>query len=68
MDHIGESKPGHFYRERFDLAGPYRNNAVVNSGQRESPDPVKQAAHGQRFHLATACTIVLVVETAAWAV
>ena len=40
----------------------------MNGGQRESPDPVKQAAHGQAFHLATARTTVLVVLTAAWAV
>ena len=48
MDHIGKSKPGHLYRECFDLAGPHRNDAVVNGGQRESPDPVKQAAHRRR--------------------
>ena len=55
-------------KEQLSAENQEWNNAVVNSGQRESPDPVKQAAHGQRFHLATACTIVLVVETAAWAV
>ena len=30
------------------------DNAVVNGGQWESPYPIKQAAHRQSFHLATA--------------
>lgn len=40
----------------------------MHRSQRETADSIKQTAHGQRFHLDTACTTVFVVLTAAWAV
>ena len=54
MNHIGETQLCHLNGKGFDLACPHRDNAVVNGGQWESPYPIKQAAHRQSFHLATA--------------
>ena len=70
--YAGETPLCHFHRERFDLTGPNRFDAVSGCSQREPTDAIKQAAHGHRrrkLHIAhfdaTACTIVLVVLTAA---
>ena len=38
----------------FDLAGPQRDHTIPHSGQRESANTVKQAAHGDLSHLDTA--------------
>src|SRR5699024_9589719 len=54
MNHIGKSKPGHLNRKGFDLTGPHRYDAAVNRGQGKTAYPIKQAAHRQRLHLATA--------------
>ena len=73
--YAGETPLCHFHRERFDLTGPNRFDAVSGRSQREPTDAVKQAPHGHRrrkLHTAhfdaTACTMVRVVLTAAWAV
>ena len=68
MDHVRESELCYLNGKGFDLAGPYRDNAVMLRSQRETADSIKQTAHGQRSHLDTACTTVFVVLTAAWAV
>lgn len=44
MEHTGEPFFGHLYGECFDLTGPYRLNAVVQTGKREASDPIKEAA------------------------
>jgi hypothetical protein len=54
MNHIGKSKPRHLDGEGFDLTCPHRYDAVVNRSQGKTANPVKQAAHCQRLHLATA--------------
>lgn len=68
MDHVWETEPGHLYGEGFDLTGPDGDNAVMHRSQRETADPIEQAAHRQRPHFDTACAMVRVVLTAAWAV
>lgn len=37
----------YFHGEWFDLAGPHRLDSIPYSGQRETSDPVKQAAKAQ---------------------
>lgn len=54
MNHIGKSKPRHLNGKGFDLTGPHRYDAVVNRSQGKTANPVKQAAHCQHLHLATA--------------
>lgn len=43
--------------ERFDLAGPQRHNAIVDSRQREASYAVEQAPHGDNSHFAAATTV-----------
>lgn len=43
MEHTGDSRFGYLYGKCFDLAGPYRFNAVAQAGQREASDPIKEA-------------------------
>lgn len=72
MDHVWEANLSYLNRKGFNLAGPHRNNAVMNRCQWKTTNAIKQAAHGQCIlfaaHLDTACTTVFVVLTAACAV
>lgn len=68
MEYIGKLELCHRDGESLDLAGPNRLNARMNRRQWETADAIEQTAHGELFHLATACTAVRVVLTAACAV
>ena len=65
MEHIGEMGSGHLNGKGLDLAGPHRCDPAALRRQREASDAVEEAPHGELHHLATACTTVLVVLTAA---
>lgn len=69
MLHIWEVCLRYLDWEGFNLTCPQRGNAISKGCQWETSNSVKQAAHSHLTHLAaTACTTVLVVLTAAWAV
>lgn len=65
MQHIGETLLRHLYGKSLNLAGPKWDDTGSDSGKWESPDSVKQAAHGLGAHFVTAAAIALVVCTAA---
>ena len=68
MDYIRKPEMSHFHEKGFDLTCPHRDNIIMYSSKRKPADPIKQTSHRQQAHFDTACTTVLVVFTAAWAV
>ncbi len=49
VDHVGEMMFCHPDRERFDLAGPYRRDAIAHRSQRKAANPIKQRGHRQLY-------------------
>ena len=71
MEHIGEVMFGHFDGKGFDLACPQRYDAISHRCQREAPNPIEQASHGQHsvsFYFVTIAVMLRVVLTANCAV
>jgi len=55
MEQVGESVFRHLDGKRFDLAGPYRRDAMAYGCQRKAADPIEQTAqldhHGHRMFI-----------------
>lgn len=65
MEHVGEMGSGYLDGKGLDLAGPDRRDPTALRCQWEASDAIKKASHRELRHLATACTTVFVVLTAA---
>ena len=55
MEHFGESDFRHFNGKGFDFTGPYGSDAVADSRQWKTSDPIEEAPHRHHQAILIAC-------------